>query len=107
MRHLKLYRDERYSLDAKTVGEGAFGRVHGATCRITGQRVAVKTVEKVEEAGLLRMLLREIIILQHLPHPNLLQVLHAPHGRAPRAPNRSARPPLPTARAAPRATHAE
>lgn len=66
-------RGDRYRLDKHSIGTGAFGTVYSARDRVTGQQVAVKNLADVRDRACLRMLIREIQLLQHLSHPNVLQ----------------------------------
>lgn len=68
----------------KTLGEGAFGKVKLATHILTNQKVAIKCLEKSsinKSVGTAERVLREIVLLSHLNHPNickLLQVIDTP-----------------------------
>jgi len=64
----------RYIFDAKRLGSGAYGSVYGATDTLTDRRVAIKCIGSIETNQDLKMLLREVIFLRSLPHPNLLQI---------------------------------
>ncbi|GKT22894.1 Kinase, CAMK CAMKL [Aduncisulcus paluster] len=68
----------------KTIGEGTFGRVRLATHVPTGEKVAMKILEKsqMKDKTDLERVNREISIMKHLNHPNivkLLQVFTTPH----------------------------
>jgi 5'-AMP-activated protein kinase, catalytic alpha subunit len=66
-----------WSFDAgKSIGEGTFGKVRLGIHIPTGQKVAVKTLQKekiVEQADIERVT-REICILKILRHPNIIQL---------------------------------
>jgi len=57
------------------IGQGAYGLVCSATCRLTGESVAIKRIERAFEHVLFaRRTLRELKILQYLKHENILSV---------------------------------
>lgn len=61
-------------LIGKTIGEGTFGKVKLGTHNITGEKVAVKILEKhkiIEEVDVQRVA-REIKILKLARHPNII-----------------------------------
>lgn len=61
-------------LIGKTIGEGTFGKVKLGTHNITGEKVAVKILEKhkiVEDVDVERVT-REIKILKLARHPNII-----------------------------------
>lgn len=61
----------------RKLGEGAFGVVNEVTDRATGDRRVMKTVNKFRcmQSGMpLQMVRREIDILAHLDHPNVLRL---------------------------------
>ncbi|KAJ3086991.1 hypothetical protein HK102_012030 [Quaeritorhiza haematococci] len=72
-----------YAFD-KTIGEGSYGKVKLATHVLTGEKVAIKCLEKAsihKTVGTAERVLREILVLSHLAHPNicrLLQVIDSP-----------------------------
>ena len=60
----------------ENIGEGTFGKVKLGVHMHTGQRVAIKTLQKekiVEQADIERVT-REICILKILRHPNIIQL---------------------------------
>ena len=67
----------------KTLGEGTFGKVKLGIHLLTGERVAVKVLEKdrITDRGDVKRVTREIQILKHMQHPhivNLLEVVERP-----------------------------
>ena len=61
-------------LIGKTIGEGTFGKVKLGTHNVTGEKVAVKILEKhkiVEDVDVERVA-REIKILKLARHPNII-----------------------------------
>ena len=63
-------------LIGKTIGEGTFGKVKLGTHNLTGEKVAVKILEKhkiVEDVDVERVS-REIKILKLARHPNIIQL---------------------------------
>jgi serine/threonine protein kinase len=65
----------------KSIGEGTFGKVRLGIHIPTGQKVAVKTLQKekiVEQADIERVT-REICILKILRHPNIIQLYEVQH----------------------------
>ena len=68
---------------SKTIGEGTFGKVKLGVHLLTGERVAVKVLEKdrITDKGDVKRVTREIQILKHIHHPhivNLLEVIEKP-----------------------------
>ena len=60
----------------ESLGEGSFGRVYRGRRRFTGQFVALKLVPKANKSQLeLEALQREVRILTHLDHPNIIKLL--------------------------------
>ncbi len=60
----------------KAIGEGTFGKVKLGTHILTGEKVAVKILEKskiTEDADVERVS-REIKILKMIRHPNIIQL---------------------------------
>jgi 5'-AMP-activated protein kinase, catalytic alpha subunit len=68
--------DLRISLSGKTIGEGTFGKVKIAVHIPTGEKVAVKVLEKsrIKEQADIRRVNREIKILKKTRHPNVIQL---------------------------------
>lgn len=62
---------------SKTIGEGTFGKVKVGVHILTGERVAVKVLEKdrIVDKGDVKRVSREIQILKHIQHPNLIHLL--------------------------------
>ena len=60
----------------KTIGQGTFGKVKIGLHMITGEKVAVKILEKsrIKEAADVERVTREIRILKRNRHPNVIQV---------------------------------
>ena len=58
----------------KTLGEGTFGKVKLATHTLTGEKVAIKILEKdrIIDVADVERVSREIHILKLLKHPNLI-----------------------------------
>ena len=68
---------------SKTIGEGTFGKVKLGVHLLTGEKVAVKVLEKdrITDKGDVKRVTREIQILKHIQHPhviNLLEVIEKP-----------------------------
>ena len=61
----------RSYLLSKTIGEGTFGKVKLGVHLLTGERVAVKVLEKdrITDKGDVKRVTREIQILKHIHHP--------------------------------------
>ena len=62
---------------SKTIGEGTFGKVKVGVHLLTGERVAVKVLEKerIVDKGDIRRVTREIKILKHIRHPHVVSLL--------------------------------
>lgn len=60
----------------KTLGEGTFGKVKGAVHTLTGEKVAVKILEKdrIVDVSDVERVAREIHILKLIRHPNIIQL---------------------------------
>eukprot|EP00826_Nyctotherus_ovalis_P063177 TRINITY_DN9243_c0_g1_i14.p1 TRINITY_DN9243_c0_g1~~TRINITY_DN9243_c0_g1_i14.p1 ORF type:complete len:577 (-),score=142.98 TRINITY_DN9243_c0_g1_i14:246-1976(-) len=60
----------------KTIGEGTFGKVKLATHKLTGEKVAIKVLEKdrITDVGDVERVAREMHILTIVRHPNLVQL---------------------------------
>ena len=61
---------------SKTIGEGTFGKVKLATHILTGEKVAVKILEKAKiiDVNDVERVAREIHILKMIRHPNIIQL---------------------------------
>lgn len=70
---IRLY-DGCWNLLGKTLGEGTFGKVKLATHILTGEKVAIKILEKdkIKEVSDVERVTREIRILKLLRHQNLI-----------------------------------
>ena len=67
--------DERYT-PIKAIGKGAYGVVCSARDAVTGNKVAVKKIGKVfETLHDARRALREMLLLRHLRHDNIIAIL--------------------------------
>lgn len=66
--------DERY-VPVKGIGKGAYGIVCSATDTITQERVAIKKIKKPfgNKTEAIRCL-REVNLLRHISHPNIIQI---------------------------------
>ena len=62
---------------SNTLGEGTFGKVKGGVHLLTGEKVAVKVLEKerIVDKGDIKRVTREIQILKHIRHPNVVHLL--------------------------------
>ena len=60
----------------KTIGEGTFGKVKLGTHLLTGEKVAIKILEKarISDVADVERVAREIHILKMLRHPNIIQM---------------------------------
>lgn len=60
----------------KTLGEGTFGKVKLATHVLTGEKVAIKVLEKerILDVADVERVAREIHILKLVRHPNIIQL---------------------------------
>lgn len=60
----------------KTLGEGTFGKVKLATHILTGEKVAIKILEKdrIIDVADVERVAREIYILKFIRHPNIIQL---------------------------------
>lgn len=64
-----------YSIE-KSIGEGTFGKVKLGTHHITGEKVAIKILEKdrITDVSDVERVAREIHILKLIRHPNIIQL---------------------------------
>jgi 5'-AMP-activated protein kinase catalytic alpha subunit len=62
-----------YSIE-KSIGEGTFGKVKLGTHNITGEKVAIKILEKdrITDVSDVERVAREIHILKLIRHPNII-----------------------------------
>jgi len=60
----------------KSIGEGTFGKVKLGTHTLTGQKVAIKILEKerITDVSDVERVAREIHILKMIRHPNIIQL---------------------------------
>ena len=60
----------------KTLGEGTFGKVKLGTHILTGEKVAIKILEKskIKDKSDVERVTREIHILKIMRHPNIIQL---------------------------------
>lgn len=60
----------------KTLGKGTFGKVKLATHTLTGEKVAIKILEKekIVDVADVERVYREIHILKLIRHPNIIQL---------------------------------
>jgi len=57
------------------IGEGTYGSVYKASCRKTGETVAIKKIRILyEDDGVPSTALREITLLREMEHPNVIQL---------------------------------
>eukprot|EP00440_Ansanella_granifera_P055647 gb/GFBE01060315.1/.p1 GENE.gb/GFBE01060315.1/~~gb/GFBE01060315.1/.p1 ORF type:complete len:323 (+),score=71.63 gb/GFBE01060315.1/:1-969(+) len=72
----------RYKMLEK-IGEGTYGTVYKASCRQTGERVAIKKIRILyEDDGVPSTALREITLLKELNHTNVVQLKDVYSSRA-------------------------
>jgi serine/threonine protein kinase len=61
----------------ETLGKGTYGTVVRAVCKSTKKEIAIKKIKlDVESEGIPATTLREISILKHYVHPNIVKLLH-------------------------------
>lgn len=61
---------------SKTIGEGTFGKVKLGIHKMTGEKVAIKILEKnrIIDVADIERVSREIHILKLIRHPNIIQL---------------------------------
>jgi len=61
---------------SKTIGKGTFGKVKLGIHNLTGEKVAVKILEKdkIQDVNDVERVAREIHILKMIRHPNIIQL---------------------------------
>ena len=61
---------------SKTIGKGTFGKVKLGVHNLTGEKVAVKILEKdkIQDVNDVERVAREIHILKMIRHPNIIQL---------------------------------
>ncbi|KAJ1812382.1 Calmodulin-dependent protein kinase cmk2, partial [Coemansia sp. RSA 2599] len=69
------YERKQYYTFGKTLGAGTFGEVREALFNPDGRRVAIKVIKKSALSGDEHMVLKEIEIVRHLHHPNIVKLL--------------------------------
>ena len=65
-----------YTCAGRSLGSGTFGKVRIGTHTITGEKVAIKILEKdrIKDKGDVERVTREINILKKVRHPNVIQL---------------------------------
>lgn len=65
-----------FSILGRSLGSGTFGKVRIGTHTITGEKVAIKILEKdrIKDKGDVERVTREINILKKVRHPNVIQL---------------------------------
>ncbi|RHZ76970.1 hypothetical protein Glove_187g29 [Diversispora epigaea] len=69
----ETYEKKKYYKIGKTLGSGAYGSVKEAEKTTTGQKCAVKVIEKKRVKNSESMVLKEMNILKGLDHPNVVK----------------------------------
>ncbi|KAJ2233844.1 Calmodulin-dependent protein kinase cmk2 [Coemansia sp. RSA 1722] len=69
------YERKQYYTFGKVLGAGTFGEVREALFNPDGRRVAIKVIKKTALSGDEHMVLKEIEIVRHLHHPNIVKLL--------------------------------
>ncbi|KAJ2379646.1 Calmodulin-dependent protein kinase cmk2 [Coemansia sp. RSA 2607] len=69
------YERKQYYTFGKTLGAGTFGEVREASFNPDGRRVAIKVIKKSALSSDEHMVLKEIDIVRHLHHPNIVKLL--------------------------------
>eukprot|EP00826_Nyctotherus_ovalis_P007675 TRINITY_DN11951_c0_g2_i1.p1 TRINITY_DN11951_c0_g2~~TRINITY_DN11951_c0_g2_i1.p1 ORF type:complete len:314 (-),score=60.16 TRINITY_DN11951_c0_g2_i1:12-953(-) len=74
IRESKYMLQDKYTIE-KTLGKGAYGVVYKAVDKITGERRAIKKIKRINrDINSDGQLAREIDILKHLDHPNIMKI---------------------------------
>ena len=65
-----------YYILGRAIGQGTFGKVRAGTHIITGEKVAVKILEKekIKDNNDVQRIIREIKILKSVRHPSVIQL---------------------------------
>ena len=73
---MKHATDEFYFNIGRSLGQGTFGKVRLGTHLITGEKVAIKILEKdkIKDQSDVERVTREIHILKIVRHPNVIQL---------------------------------
>ena len=76
IRHYQLGKPHQNIRAGKSIGEGTFGKVRSGTHLLTGEKVAVKILEKdrIIDVADVERVAREIHILKIIRHPNIVQL---------------------------------
>jgi len=74
---------QRYLL-GRLLGSGSYGSVCEAWDRKCCRHVAVKQIEDIRRDGVHRRILREVALLSHLQHPNIVKIYDLPERPDPR-----------------------
>ncbi|KAJ1942686.1 Calmodulin-dependent protein kinase cmk2, partial [Kickxella alabastrina] len=69
------YERKQYYTFGKVLGAGTFGEVREATFNPDGRQVAIKVIKKAAMTTDEQMVLKEIDIVRHLNHPNIVKLL--------------------------------
>jgi serine/threonine protein kinase len=75
---------DKYVKIEKPVGEGTYGVVYKARCKVTNETVALKKIRlESEDEGVPSTALREISLLKELDHPNIVLLRDVEHNQSP------------------------
>lgn len=68
---------KHFDVEEKKIGQGQFSVVHRAVCKVDGRPVALKKVQLFDmmDSKARQDCLKEIELLKHLDHPNIIQYL--------------------------------
>jgi calcium-dependent protein kinase len=66
--------EDKYFIDPRVLGTGHHGTVRECIDRATGQRYAVKSIRKSDPSVKPGGLVREMMLLQEMKHPNIIQL---------------------------------